>query len=318
MYGRSSKIQGTLWKWLFGMSSIYMMSKFKVVGIYGRVKNRNIIEALNALISYLHSIKQKFIVEAETAEALEDTPITCISRDKLSKNCDLLIVVGGDGSLLHAAHAVLNNEIPVLGINRGRLGFLTDILPAELDKIKAILAGDYILEKRFLMTASVEYQGQMIGQSDALNEVALIPDSVPHMNEFEIYIDKQFVCSQDSDGLIVATPTGSTAYALSGGGPILHPQLDAVVIVPMFPHTLSIRPIVIEGNRRITIIITPNNTTTPRLTCDSQAFINTPPGSHIHIHKKPQRLHLIHPLDYDYYETLRSKLYWGRKLQYSE
>ena len=126
----------------------------------------------------------------------------------------------------------------------------------------------------------------------ALNEVALIPDSVPHMNEFEIYIDNQFVCSQDSDGVIIATPTGSTAYALSGGGPILHPQLDAIVIVPMFPHTLSMRPIVIEGNQSVCLFITPNNTTTPRLTCDSQSFIHTPPGSHITIQKKNAALTL--------------------------
>jgi NAD+ kinase len=226
--------------------------------------------------------------------------------------------VGGDGSLLHAAQTIVNDEIPVLGINRGRLGFLTDILPTELHKIKAILEGAFLLEKRFLLTATVEYGGEVLGQSDALNEVALIPDSVPHMNEFEIYINDKFVCSQDSDGVIIATPTGSTAYALSGGGPILHPQLDAFVIVPMFPHTLSLRPIVIEGNNRVTIVISPNNTATPRITCDSQLFINTPPGSHITIKKKNQHLHLIHPVAYDYYETLRSKLHWGRKLNYAE
>lgn len=295
-----------------------MISKFKTVGIFGRVKNPGIIETLKALISYLNSLNQNILIDEETAAALDLTPLPCIARNELSKCCDLLIVVGGDGSLLRAAHTVVNDEIPVLGINRGRLGFLTDILPIELKKIKAILEGHYILEKRFLLTATVTYQGKMIGKSDALNEVALIPDSVPHMNEFEIYIDDQFVCSQDSDGLIVATPTGSTAYALSGGGPILHPQLDAIVIVPMFPHTLSIRPIVIEGNHKITIIISPSNTTNPRLTCDSQAFIHTPPSSHILIEKKPERLHLIHPIDYDYYETLRSKLHWGRKLHYSE
>ena len=245
-------------------------------------------------------------------------PFPLLSREELGKRCHLLIVVGGDGSLLHAAHAVIKNEVPVLGINRGRLGFLTDINPSHLKKIKPILDGEYRLEKRFLLTATVEHHGKRLGQNDALNEVALIPDSVPHMNEFEIFIDDQFVCSQDSDGVIIATPTGSTAYALSGGGPILHPQLDAMVIVPMFPHTLSLRPIVIEGNRRVTIVITPNNTTTPRLTCDSQAYISAPPGSHITIEKNPQALHLIHPVDYDYYESLRSKLHWGRKLDYTE
>lgn len=296
-----------------------MVSQFSVIGIYGRAKNPGVTETLKALVSYLRSLNQTILVDEETAYAIEDASLTSVSRDELSKRCKLLIVVGGDGSLLHAVHAIVNDEIPVLGVNRGRLGFLTDILPTELKKIKAILAGDYILEKRFLLTTTVEdAQGKILGQDDALNEVALIPDSVPHMNQFEIYIDDQFVCSQNSDGLIVATPTGSTAYALSGGGPILHPQLDAIVIVPMFPHSLNMRPIVIDGHRRITISISPHNMATPRLTCDSQSFISTPPGSHITILKKPQHLHLIHPLDYDYYETLRSKLHWGRKLHYSE
>jgi NAD+ kinase len=295
-----------------------MASQFKIIGIYGRVNNPGVIETLKALISYLQSINQQILVDIETADAIGDATLPRVARNELSKRCHFLIVVGGDGSLLHAAHAIINDEIPVLGINRGRLGFLTDILPTELKKIKPILDGEFILEKRFLLTAIVEFQGKVLGQSDALNEVALIPDSVPHMNEFEIYIDDQFVCSQDSDGLIIATPTGSTAYALSGGGPILHPQLDAMVMVPMFPHTLSIRPIVIEGNRRITIVISPRNTTTPRVSCDSQAFMSAPPGSRIEIVKKPQHLHLIHPMNYDYYESLRSKLYWGRKLHYTE
>jgi len=295
-----------------------MASQFKTVGIFGRVNTPGILETLKTLIGYLQKLGQPLVVEAETAAALNDPTLPQATRQELSKRCNLVLVVGGDGSLLHAAHMVINDEIPVVGINRGRLGFLTDILPSELDKIKDILEGQYRLEKRFLLTANVESQGAVLGQSDALNEVALVPDCVPHMSEFEIYIDDHFLCSQVSDGLIVATPTGSTAYALSGGGPIVHPQLDAVVIVPMFPHTLSMRPIVIEGNQRITIIITPNNTATPRLTCDSQSFINAPPGSHIVIRKKPQRLHLIHPIDYDYYQSLRSKLHWGRKLHYME
>lgn len=295
-----------------------MPLNFKSVGLYGRVRNPGVTETLKAVIHYLQSLGCALVVETETAKPLNDDSLTMVASADLSKQCDLLIVVGGDGSLLHAVHAVVNDEIPVLGVNRGRLGFLTDIHPANLAKIKAILEGEYRLEKRFLLSASIENQGVILGKSDALNEVALIPDTVPHMHEFEIYIDDQFLCSQDSDGIIIATPTGSTAYALSGGGPILHPQLDAMVIVPMFSHTLSMRPIVIEGDRRITIVVTPNNKSTPRLTCDSQTFINTPPGTRITIEKKPQRLHLIHPTDYDYYETLRSKLHWGQKLQYQE
>lgn len=295
-----------------------MASQFKTIGLYGRVKSPGVIDSLKAVIGFLRQINQDFVVEAETGEALDDKELTLIDHDLISSKCNLLIVVGGDGSLLHAAHAVIRDETPVLGINRGRLGFLTDIHPTEFDKIKAILNGDYLLEKRFLLSATVNLHGDILGEGNALNEVALIPASTPHMNEFEIYIDDQFVCSQHADGLIIATPTGSTAYALSGGGPIIHPHLDAIVIVPMFPHTLSMRPIVLEGNQRITIVVTPNNVHTPRLTCDSQGFINTPAGSHITIQKKPQRMHLIHPLDYNYYETLRSKLHWGHKLQYKE
>ena len=295
-----------------------MASQFKTVGIVSRGKSPGISDTLKKLISYLQSLDQDFIVDEESIETWSHHSFKTVHRDIMAQHCQLIIVVGGDGSMLHAAHIFTHHEIPVLGVNRGRLGFLTDILPTELQKIKAILAGEFILEKRFLLTASVEHNGTIIGKGDALNEVALIPDSVPHMSEFEIYIDDKFVCSQDSDGLIVATPTGSTAYALSGGGPILHPQLDAFVIVPMFPHTLSLRPIVIEGNQRITIIITPNNTTTPRLACDSQTMIDTPCGSIITIQKKNQHLHLIHPLDYDYYESLRCKLHWGRKLHYAE
>lgn len=293
-----------------------MPTQFKVIGVFGRVNHHLVTTTLKTLISYLQTLQLEILVDTETAEALNDHSLTHISRSELGRRCDLLIVVGGDGSLLHATHTIVNDEVPVLGINRGRLGFLTDILPTDLKKIKAILDGEYRLEKRFLLTASVEHHGKILGYGNALNEIALIPDSVPHMNEFEIYINDQFVCSQNSDGVIVATPTGSTAYALSGGGPILHPGLDAIVIVPMFPHTLSLRPIVIEGSNRITIAISENNTATPRLTCDSQTFINTPPGSIINIQKKPQHLHLIHPLDYDYYASLRSKLHWGRKLHH--
>lgn len=292
-------------------------SKFKLVGIIGKVKNPGVSETLTILLKYLQHLQQPFVLDEESATCLHDQNIPTKPKEQLSKVCDLIIVVGGDGSLLHAAHTIGSHRVPMLGINRGRLGFLTDIHPMELEKIKLILQGEYHLEERFLLTATVSLHGKTLGSVQALNEIALIPDSIPHMNEFEIYIDNQFVCSQNSDGVIIATPTGSTAYALSGGGPILHPQLDAIVIVPMFPHTLSIRPIVIEGNRRITLYVTPNNAHSPRVTGDGQDIINTPPESRIEIEKKPERLVLIHPKDYDYYETLRTKLHWGHKLSYT-
>jgi NAD+ kinase len=295
-----------------------MTTKFKTIGILGRVKNPGVRETLKTLIHFLQDFALDIFVEIETAEPLNDTSLKTIVREQMGKQCDLLIVVGGDGSLLHAAHAIVEHEIPVLGINRGSLGFLTDVHPTELHKIRAILEGKYILDKRFLLTTTIESNNQILCRDDALNEVAIIPDAIPHMIEFEIYIDNQFVCSQNSDGLIIATPTGSTAYALSGGGPILHPQLDAIVLVPMFPHSLNSRPIVIEGNRQINIIISPKNTTSPRLSCDGRSNITIPAGSNVSVHKKAKQLQLIHPVDYNYYEALRSKLHWGKKLQYSE
>jgi NAD+ kinase len=299
-----------------------MPTVMKTIGVIGRVTNPGVKETLKILIDYLHHLDKKTLIDAETAAILNDESLSTVPRHQLGKNCDLVIVIGGDGSLLNAAHTLVQDEVPVLGINRGSLGFLTDIHPTELSKIKAILEGDFILEKRFLLTAAIQLHGEALnppmGQGNALNEFALIPDAIPHMIEFEVYIDNRFVCSQRSDGMIIATPTGSTAYALSAGGPILHPQLDAIVIVPMFPHTLSVRPIVINGNQEVNIIITPNNSTSPRLACDGQNYINTPPGSHITITKKAKQLHLVHPQDYDYYETLRSKLHWGQKLQYTE
>lgn len=295
-----------------------MPTTFKKIGIIGRVRNAGVKETLQALTNYLISLHYDLVIETETAESLPSCNLPTVARDQLGKHCNLLIVIGGDGSLLNAAHAVVDAEIPVLGINRGSLGFLTDVHPTELGKIRDILEGKYTLEERFLLTSTTALDKKILGQNDALNEVALIPDTIPHMIEFEIYINDKFVCSQDSDGLIVATPTGSTAYALSGGGPILHPELNAIVIVPMFPHSLSNRPIVVEGDSRIDIMISPKNITSPRLTCDGMGYINILPGSHISIQKKTQHLHLIHPLDYNYYETLRSKLHWGKKLQYSE
>ena len=293
-------------------------AQFKTIGIIGRVRTPGVKETLKTLIDYLLGMKLKVIIDSETAEPLDNLSLPTFPREQLGKNADLIIVVGGDGSLLHAAHDVVDDEKPILGINRGSLGFLTDIHPTELEKIHDILQGHYTVEKRFLLAAQIFDHGKQLGNDYALNEVAIIPDAIPHMIEFEIYIEDQFVCSLNSDGLLVATPTGSTAYALSGGGPILHPQLDAILLVPMFPHTLTNRPIVVNGNQEIKIIISPNNTASPRMSCDGRAYLKTPPGSHIIIRKKQQQLQLIHPLDYQYYKTLRSKLHWGTKLHYSE
>ncbi|MDX1901659.1 MAG: NAD(+) kinase [Gammaproteobacteria bacterium] len=291
-----------------------MTKPFKRIGIFGRTGTPGVNETLKALIQFLQTHNHPVCVEAETAAMLGPLSLPIIPKEQLNQHCDLLIVVGGDGSLLHATPIVVDQQLPVLGVNRGSLGFLTDILPTKLDKIADILKGNYFVEERFLLTATVTETNKRLGQYDALNEVVIVPNGVPHMLEFEIYINKQFVCSQHADGLIIATPTGSTAYALSGGGPILHPQLDAIVLVPMFPHTLSHRPIVVDGKSEVEVIISHQKKNTARLSCDGQESHILTADMHLIIQKKSIPLKLIHPLDYQYFETLRSKLYWGKKL----
>lgn len=292
-----------------------MPKPFKTIGLIGRQRKEDIGDTLLALKNLLHERKLTIIVESETAAYLPSNKFQTCPRNELGKHCDLIIVVGGDGNLLNAARAAVPYQTPVLGINRGRLGFLTDILPSELtQRVGEVLDGRYLKEERFLLHTSIHYNGKTLSEDIALNDVVLLPGDLPHMIEFAIIIDEQFVTDQRADGLIVATPTGSTAYALSGGGPILHPQLDAMVLVPMFPHTLSARPIVVAGKSIIKLLVSSTNEALPRLSCDGQERIPLQPGTQVEIHKNAQSLCLIHPLDYNYFQTLRTKLHWGTGL----
>lgn len=284
---------------------------FRKVALFGRQRVEGIEETLLAVRDYLAQIPIEVVLEPDTAELIPDTDLPVFSKELICKNCDLLIVVGGDGSMLNAAHIAINYGLPVLGINRGRLGFLTDIRPDELYKVNEVLAGKYIEEHRFLLQAEIETTDQ-VRQMIALNDVVLLPGNLAHMIEFEVRINNQIICTQRADGIIVATPTGSTAYALSGGGPILHPQLDAIVLVPMFPHTLSSRPIVVKSDSEITIQLSHITEVTPRVSCDGQERIPLAPGGQIKIKKNPKTLRLIHPVDYKYYQTLREKLGWEK------
>lgn len=285
---------------------------FKRVALLGRQNDEGIEKTLRTLKDYLTSLNVEVVLEPNTAKLIPEADLPIFPQELLCKNCDLIVVVGGDGSMLSAAHIAAQFEIPVLGINRGRLGFLTDIRPDELYKISEVLSGKYIKEERFLLTAKILHDDKITKESHALNDVVLLPGNVAHMIEFEIYIDQQIICTQRADGIIIATPTGSTAYALSGGGPILHPGLNAIVLVPMFPHTLSSRPIVVKGDCTITLVLVKDHGIAPRVSCDGQQRIPLAPGDKIQIQKKLEKLILIHPKDYNYFETLRQKLGWER------
>lgn len=291
-----------------------MEKPIKSVGVIGKHHKEGVQKTLSLLLAFLSHHKIHIVVEEQTATCLPSHPYKTVSREALGGACELVIVIGGDGSFINAAHAIVNDNTPILGINRGSLGFLTDISPSLLDeKLLKILKGHYFEEQRFLLNAEVFLENEIQSTHTALNEITLLPGPIPHIIDFEIYIDDEFMCSQRSDGLIVATPTGSTAYALSGGGPILHPELNATVIVPMFPHSLNARPIVVNADHDINIVLLESNDTIPRFSCDSRGYTDVKPGSLIHIRKRPQHLRLVHPLDYDYYGALRSKLHWGKK-----
>lgn len=294
------------------------MDQFKNIGIIGRMGSVRVVETIRRLNKFLLAEHYHVILEESTATLSPEFRLQVASRKLLGEICDLVIVVGGDGTLLGAARELAKSNVPILGINRGRLGFLTDITPQDLEeRVRLVLEGNYIEERRFLLDAHVRRNGDPVGFGTALNDVVLHPGRSTRMIGFDLHIEGQFVYSQRSDGLIVSTPTGSTAYSLSAGGPIMHPRLDAIVVVPMYPHTLSSRPIVLDANCEIKIVIGEENQTNPLISCDGQVEINCAPGDTIRITRKPFKVRLIHPSNHNFYATCRQKLGWASAISES-
>lgn len=291
------------------------MDNFRSVGILTKLHLPKVLETLNLLVDFLAGEDVEVVAESGLVDFLDGKAVTFADRETMARSVDLVIVVGGDGSMLSAARDMVEFEIPLLGVNRGRLGFLTDILPDELEsKVRRVLQGEFVVSDRFLLNAAILRNGREIEKGLALNDIVLHPGKSVRMLEFELYIDKQFVYSQRSDGLIVSTPTGSTAYALSAGGPILHPKLDAMVLVPMNPHTLTSRPIAISGESTVEIRVGERKDTQPQVTCDGQEDFVVEAGDIIRICRVSKTLRLIHPVDHNFYSICRSKLGWASRL----
>lgn len=288
---------------------------YSSVGLIGKPAHAGAHLSLNALVNQLHKRNCRILVESSIHQEMDDQSLTLCSLDEIGKLADLAIVVGGDGSMLGAARTLAQYDIHVVGVNRGNLGFLTDINPADIARqLSLLLSGKGHTEQRFLLEVSIYRNGEKQSSDIAVNEVVLHHGKVAHMMEFELYVDRQFVFSQRSDGLIVATPTGSTAYSLSGGGPIVTPNLNALTLVPMFPHTLSSRPLVVDADSQLTLKVSSENTEEVQISCDSHIVINLLPGDEIRINKHHNKLSLLHPPDYNYFNVLRTKLGWGTKL----
>ncbi|MCH9693815.1 MAG: NAD(+)/NADH kinase [Gammaproteobacteria bacterium] len=272
-----------------------MTSRFKNITIVGRADDSRVSEPLESLRAHLNKIGANLVDNAAV------------------KDADLIIAVGGDGTMLYASRLALDSRAPILGINRGRLGFLADVTPDDMiASVDHVMRGEYSVDSRLLLKARLLRADGGESVAYALNDVVLQRRDTGRMVDFETRVNDVYVNTHAGDGLIVATPTGSTAYALSCGGPIIEPQLDAVVVVPICPHTLTDRPIVISADQPIEVRLLYRDDTKAELTVDGFSLGPIHHDDKLTISAANKRVTLVHPPGYDFYGILRSKLFWGR------
>jgi NAD+ kinase len=285
---------------------------FHTIGLIGKFGDPNVAGTLNQIAAYLCQRQLRVLLDESSARLLPGNGLEIASRVMIGEQCDLAIVMGGDGTMLNAARSLVDYEVPILGVNLGRLGFLADVSPSEIPhRLEAVLNGHFREARRSLLHAQVLREDRVTGEADALNDVVVHKREVARMIEVDTFLDGRFLNAYRADGLIISTPTGSTAYALASGGPIIHPGLEAVVLVPICPHTLTHRPIVVKADSVIEVVLNSANTTQTQVTCDGQISLAIESGDRIVIRKKGRKARLIHPLNHDYFELLRAKLNWG-------
>ena len=286
--------------------------KFKKIAIIGKYPspegNKDIHNQLVQLITHLNKKNIDLVIEEKTQKQINLDKFKSMPLSDIGKQVDIAIIIGGDGTMLGTARTLVDSGIPLIGVNQGRFGFLADLnIDSMFDSIDNILNGLYIQDDRMLIETSIVRNNKIIHESFALNDIVI--RSGVRLIELEVIIDESFVHTQRSDGLILSTPTGTTAYALSAGGPILHPKLDAITIVPISPHTLSNRPIAVSGDSEILIKIV--NIDEAYASIDGQIQIPLEKKDSIRIKKAKQSISILHPKDYCYFEMLRNKLNWG-------
>lgn len=291
-----------------------MTAEFNKIGLWGRLGEPNVAELALEIVSQLRARGLQVFVPAQPEIPGAFGEATSLPADQLAAEVDLIVAVGGDGTMLHAARRAARQSVPLLGVNRGRLGFLTDVSPElSSETIEAMLSGDYISENRLMLEAEISGGGNACGPMLALNDVVLKTQQTGHMQDFKTTVDGDYVNTHGGDGLIVATATGSTAYALSCGGPIIQPNVDALVIVPICPHTLSDRPLVIKSTSKIEVQVEPRLDNPPaQVACDGEILGEISSHQTLEIRVAKETVQLLHPRGQSYYDLLRSKLNWGQ------
>jgi NAD+ kinase len=285
---------------------------FHTIGLIGKFGDPNVAGALNQIAAHLLQRQLRVLLDESSAQLIPDSGLEVASRTAIGEQCDLVVVMGGDGTMLNAARSLVDYDMPILGVNLGRLGFLADVSPSEIPhRLDGVLNGQFREARRLLLYAQVMRDGCMVGEADALNDVVIHKRDVARMIDVETFLDGRFLNTYRADGLIISTPTGSTAYALAGGGPIIYPGLEAVVLVPICPHTLTHRPIVVGADNVIEVVLNAANTINTQVTCDGQVSLPLERGDQIVIRKKERKVRLIHPINHDYFKLLRAKLRWG-------
>ncbi len=287
-----------------------MNTQFENIAILGRHDDPRVAEPMQVLTRHL----TKAGINVLAADSINlDLPAARMDESDLCEQADLVIAIGGDGTMLYASRLARESDTPILGINRGRLGFLADVTPDEMiASVDQVLNGEYSRDSRLVLEARLRTQSGETSSSFALNDVVLKRRETGRMVDFLTRVDGDYVNTHAGDGLIVATPTGSTAYSLSCGGPIISPQLDAVVVVPVCPHTLTDRPLVIPANQSIEVSLLERDETKASITVDGHAVGEIRPEDELVISAAAKRTTLIHPPGFNFYGILRSKLFWGR------
>ncbi len=286
---------------------------FRRIGVVSRLHDPAVRGALQSVLEVLDARGCEVYLEQQAAAFGVSGTYTVVSADAIPDHSDLVISIGGDGTLLQCAGTIYPRDVALMGINLGRLGFLTDLPPDEIsDGLNAVLDGAYQSEERAVLGCRVVRADRVVADADGLNDVVVQKWNTARLITLNTYVDGKFLHSQRSDGMIVATPTGSTAYALSGGGPILDPNINALALVPICPHTLTNRPIVVSDAALIEIQIATDRDDESRLTCDGNPVFELLPGDRVQVFRRRESIRLVHPANHDHFATLRVKLNWGR------